>query len=469
MNGLSRSSVLLGGLLLLAAYASFANAVPLVSPSANSDVVLGLRAQPTGELKLEYQEETPDHKSQNVSVGIAADYHYVRSQQGLRVYDYRLRRILQVRGQNNFVNDSLFADAWYRVMELQNRVMLRRMMQGAGLSGKAPAETVDPFWVETELGVVSSEFPRPSLNRTEDKASSRWLLGKEEIAAARFGTQAVPQEVQGSLRRFWATFARLHPAIVADLAGSNRIPEELTAKVVRIGQPPGVTRWKLISAHWEPSADYPLPRHLAAQPTVPDGGFPDIFATLAAEVADKKVPPPQDSYVGKANAAIERGAGLEAMLWVFEMNLAGGRTEASCAADDPRPFCTLSRRAGPLAKMDPRTAVAFKKQSPDLDERPQFDQLPNAYLLRLLWATRAPGKGVQRSETERGLLTALRASAVANFCKDTGDFYAAGWQPFAAWQAWDFGRLMAGHVDGDFLDQINTLESRLATDQPSLF
>jgi hypothetical protein len=57
---------------------------------------------------------------------------------------------------------------------------------------------------------------------------------------------------------------------------------------------------------------------------------------------------------------------------------------------------------------------------------------PNAYLLRLLWATRAPGKGVPSGENERDLLAALRASPIANFCKDTGDFYAARWQPLAA-------------------------------------
>jgi len=63
----------------------------------------------------------------------------------------------------------------------------------------------------------------------------------------------------------------------------------------------------------------------------------------------------------------------------------------------------------------------------------------------------------------------LRTSAVANFCKDTGDFYAAEWKPFAAWQAWDLGRLMTGHVAGDLLDSIDMLESKLTTDQPSLF
>ena len=126
-------------------------------------------------------------------------------------------------------------------------------------------------------------------------------------------------------------------------------------------------------------------------------------------------------------------------------------------------------RIGPVAKSDPRTALAFNKQSPDEGDRPQFDNLPNAYLLRLLWASRPPGKGVEPAERERDLLAALRASAVANFCKDTGDFYAMGWQPHLAWQVWDLGRLMAGHHRGDLLAQVDATEINMVTTEPDYF
>jgi hypothetical protein len=95
--------------------------------------------------------------------------------------------------------------------------------------------------------------------------------------------------------------------------------------------------------------------------------------------------------------------------------------------------------------------------------------LPNAYLLRLLWATRPPGKGVDRKEGEQDLLVALKSSPVANFSKDTGDFYAMQWQPFAAWQAWDLGRLMASHRPGDLLGSVDLLEAGLAEQQSVFF
>jgi hypothetical protein len=37
----------------------------------------------------------------------------------------------------------------------------------------------------------------------------------------------------------------------------------------------------------------------------------------------------------------------------------------------------------------------------------------------------------------------------------------------AAWQAWDFGRLMAGHTTGDLLDPIETLEGDLVAGEPA--
>jgi hypothetical protein len=185
-------------------------------------------------------------------------------------------------------------------------------------------------------------------------------------------------------------------------------------------------------------------------------------------VAERRKPPPQDVYRDRIESAIARKAGLEGLIWFLESQLAA-RGNSGCAPPADSEVCALGAQAGSIAKMDPRTAIAFAQRSPDAADRPQFDSLPNAYLLRLLWATRPPGKDVSMADSEAGLLLAVQASPVANFCKDTGDFYARSWQPFAAWQAWDFGRLMAGHVSGDLLDQVDALEAQLMRSEPTLF
>jgi hypothetical protein len=444
-------------------------AVPLVSPADGSDTVLALRSQPEGQFQVQYQRESAGNSAETISVGIGRDFHYIDDPKFLKVYDYRLRRILVVSPDHRtLVNDSLYAEVWYRAMELQNRVVLSGALKGAGIADPKIAQVNDPFWMETALGVTSPRLSRPELQKVEDETRTRWLLKGDEVATVRYGSEPVPESVRGGLRRFWGTIVQVHPSIADDLATSGRMPEELWVKGITVGKPPTVTHWRLISRRWEPAA-YPLPAHLVPAPTTSTRAFPDVFAILAKLVAEKKVPPQPTVYVSRAEGAIQRGAGLEAMVWIIEMSLAEGRQEAPCGENETRPFCTLSVNAGPLAKTDPRTAIAFAKRAPDAEDRLQFDNLPNAYLLRLLWATKPPGKGVAPEDSERNLLAALRASPVANFCKDTGDFYAQAWQPFAAWQVWDLGRLMAGHTAGDLLDQIDVLEDKLATNESKFF
>jgi hypothetical protein len=442
---------------------------PLISPAAGSDAILSLRAQSQGELRLQYRKETSAAAAETISVGIASDYHYISTTDLTRIYDYKLHRILTTRSANSFVIDSLYADVWFRAMEAKNRVMLRRMLAGANVSTPKVPTTTDPFWVETELGVTSPDLPRSQLKRVEAGSQVRWLLGDDEVVAVKYQDETVPDAVKKGLRRFWSTAVQIHPDIATEIATSARMPTELWIEHKPIGKDPVREHWTLTSKRWDANARYTLAAHLVSGPTTTDGVFPDVFATLAKSVSEKAVPPTQQTYTSRAEAAIGRGAGLEAMLWIIEMNLAAGASQPPCGAADPRSSCTLLVRAGPILKADPRTAVAFANKAPDAADRPQFDNLPNAYLLRLLWATRPPGKDAGPQEGERDLLAALRTSPVANFCKDTGDFYAGVWQPFAAWQVWDFGRLMAAHTTGDLLDNVDKLEANLVTAEPAFF
>ncbi|HEY1313354.1 MAG TPA: hypothetical protein VGE92_05745 [Steroidobacteraceae bacterium] len=444
-------------------------AAPPMSPDTGSDAVRALHSQRAGELELQYRREVRGASTDQVSFGIAADYHYVKSADGTRIYDYRSRRIFWLRPAGEFVNNSLYADVWFRAAELKNRSALGGMLNGAGIAAsKAPGMTV-PFWAETELGMLSADMPRSDLKTVEEESRVRWLLDADEVAAVRYERDPVPDTVKSGLRRFWRTVVQLHPDIADALAASGRMPAELWIKSMPPGKDPLVAHWTLAAKRWEPAAAYPLPAHLTAQPTNSDAVFSRIFATLAMNVAAKATPPSAEVYVARAESAIARRAGLEAMLWAIEMNLAQGTPISQCVEKDPRPYCSLLVRAGPLAKADPRTALGFTKQAPAEADRAQFAALPNAYLLRLLWATRPPGAGVDRKENERDLLAALEASPVANFCKDTGDFYAGSWQPFAAWQAWDFGRAMAGHRSGDLLGGVDALEASLASQEALFF
>jgi hypothetical protein len=288
------------------------------------------------------------------------------------------------------------------------------------------------------------------------------------VLAVRYRDEAVPLTLRRGLRRWWPSVAEIHPAIVDELAGSGKVPAELWVKEVVHGKDLETVHWTLTEARFVESAKYPLPAGLAAMPTEPRGAYPQLFELLSSAVAERRSPPPQETYVSRAKAAIAQGAGLEAILWVMEMQLASG-VETPCSAPSETDHCALAAAAGPLAKTDSRTAIAFAARSPDASDRAQFDSLPNAYLLHLLWATRRPGNGVKPEDSERDLIVALKASPIANFCKDAGDFYAGSWRPFAAWQVFDLGRLMANHRSDDLLGQVDKIEAAVETGMPTLF
>jgi hypothetical protein len=441
-----------------------------MAPSTGSDAIRALRTQPEGELRLHYLREVPGQAAETVAVGIAADYHYIQAHGGLRIYDYKLRRIFTVIPGNAFVSDSLYAEVWLRAMQLTSEVVRGRATLGTGASPQSAAATMaGPFWMESELGVVASELPRPALAQFGNQTGVHWMLGSEEVAVVAYQKDTVPDAIKGSLRRFWPTFTRVHPQIAAALATSGHMPAELSVRQAAPDGSHATAHWSLTTAQWEPAASFPLPPGLSARPTHEQGLYPAVFDTLAALHTENRRPPSQEAYRARTEAALSRGAGLEAMLWLIEMDLARGRPFPPCESDGAGTYCSMWAQATRLAHGDSRTGVAFMTQAPDAGDRSQFHSLPNAYLLRFLWATRPPGRGVAHDQSELDLLAALRASPVANFCKDAGMFYMSQGQPRAAWQAWDFGRTMAGHTWGDLLDSIDALEADLVTREPELF
>lgn len=469
----SRTRAPILGLLILALqlWAWPAAAEPTLSPAAGSDEFLKLRSDTEGELRLTYRQEVTGSPPATVSLGLASDYDYLDDGSSLAIHDYRLRRILIRQPDRRFVNSSLFAEVWVRGAELENRVRVVRAGAAAGgldLS-KAPGVS-DPFWIESELGMVHQSLPRPALRRTGDAASMIWQTDGGEVAAAQFREGTVPDEVRPGLRRLLATATKLHPAIADAIAARGQMPWDLRYKLVLPDQRTfGTAHWTLMKTEWVASARYPLPPGLKAAPAESRGAFPEIFATLAEDVTQRRRPPAESVYVGRIKAAVARRAGLEAFLWVTEMQLAEGPVSPACPPNDTKAFCQLAREIGPLAKEDPRTAIAFAPQAPIAADRHKFDDLPNAYLLGVLFATRPHARDADPAIDERALLAGIKASPVANFCKDIGDFYLQRWDPVAAWQAWDLGRAMAGHRQGDLLDAIDTRESQLVLLAPSFF
>jgi len=458
---------------LLASAGVYAEVRP--APTDGSDAVRAMHPATGGEYRVQYRLEREGAAAITLTLGLGADYDYEDGREGLVVRDYAGRRIYRVTAQHELINGSLYAQAWYRAAELDNRVRLAAALKSAGVSAAQvpdPAQAAlvnDPYWNESELGLLHPKLPRPKLERGDDGGRASWRYAGEEVVAVRYAPERVPAAVRGGLRRLWPQIARMHPAIVDALVAEGRLPQELWVREVAHPQLAlATTHWVRTGAEWIAAAPYPLTAGLPAVPPSSAGAFPAIWATLLDDVAERRVPPAQSVYAERAQAALGRNAAVEAYLWVIEMTLAQA-VQGGCTADDTRAPCVLSRQIGPALKADPRVDIVSSAKAPDSAQRARFGDVPNAYMLRLLWATRPPARDVPAEVPEQDLLEALQASPVANFAKDAGDYYAARWRPYEAWAAWDLGRRMAGHRDGDLLSAIDHLEGDLEQNLPELF
>jgi hypothetical protein len=262
----------IGAALSLFAMSPFAAGVtPPMSPAAGSDDVLArLDAEP--ELRLQYRVERAGTPAETVTIGLARDYHYRSSPLGLTVYDYRVRRIFRLSSGSQFVNDSLYAEVWYRRAELENRAMIAAALNKGGIDAGRTLPAQDPFWAETELGLTTTKFARPSLQRTELQGRIAWRTNDDEVLAVRYRRDAVPEELRASLRRLWPSIAAIHPQIADELAQSGRLPEELWVKQIdHTAKSFENAHWTLIHGEWTKQTKYPLPPHVQAVASEPGG------------------------------------------------------------------------------------------------------------------------------------------------------------------------------------------------------
>lgn len=440
--------------------------IPLSTPCLGTDAILGERNDCANELHIKYKKEAIGIPSETVSIRLGPDYHSIETSSGRTIYDYRLRRIFRISIDGVFTNDSLYAEVWYRLAELQNRSNIQKALSGTVVGRYTTSSKRDLFWDESELGVVSSRADQQEFDLVQSGFRAVWRRNDEELAAVRYGLDTVQGKIRPGLLRLWLSLAQLHPQIAHDMATQGRMPVEFWFKSVSRDLLKSCDwHWTLIESKWHTDCKYPLEPGKNPKASTTSGCYPEIYSALSEAIYSKAKPPTEDVYVARIEAAIARGEGLEALLWTIEMKLACGTSSHPSTSSN----ISLYTLATQLAKSDPRTALAFDQASPSASARSAFADLPNANLLGALWATRPAGADITRADTERDLLTALATMPIANLCKDAGDFYLSNWCFAAAWQVWDFGRAMASHRAGDLLDSIDEFESRLIQDAPHLF
>ena len=421
-------------------------------------------------------------------IGLADTYAYVETPTRITIYDFAVERVLTFdRVANRFDSASFYMHPAAVLGELQNRLKviapLLQMLEQGGGTGAVPLTSVDRFWIESDLGVLGPPEGAPAISVTDEAdGTTRYVYAEEVVATIVAVEHAITAEAAHGLDIVLRRLTRLHPAILADVAARNVIPQSLSYVIYGTDNVARTVSIELREIEERNSA-YPLP----ASATPGDGGLSPTLAPLVAQVRgfvagerDERFRTDSD-YQQAAIAAAAQGNWLAVQLILFERQLQYG-PEAPC--EDPSVCFDVAANEGAMladpdviayqaaleqdqSGGDPKTVIATLQGF----DRSSF---MNPAIVDLLVANTM---SVNRIEPEDGapgpeqlLLGYIESNPyVGAAYNDLGQHLWRAQRPAEAWQMFDLARAF-GPVPGLApLMQIDQAEQTIKRAAPAFF
>lgn len=412
-----------------------------------------------------------------MTVDLADDFVAVRDEAHVTIYDYALRRVIVLdTARHSFVNSSLYGLVDFRRAETYNRRVQRNML--AQLKATIDKRSLDPFWVQSELGILDPQDGVPDIARKEASDGVHFSYQDTEIASYQPGQTPLSAEQGAMLRKLLLMTTGLHPTIVREIAASGHLPQHL-AVAQPVWQSKPDTVWTLQSVT-DAAMDYPLP--VDARPQLLETGamsplLADILPLMADAVASRAagLRSPAD-YRAAAEKALAEGHAFDAALQILAL---GEQYRTDAIACPPQGLgCHSGREIFEAARSDPRAVALFAILSSGQDHTPEaiatlrglkHDDLSGGYLLDDFLANSLV-EANQGTQAGPHFIIAIRANPyMAGFYKDLGDLYRFSFDPDPAWACYDLARALPGGAQAPVIVTITTLEEHLAKSFPDFF
>lgn len=422
-------------------------------------------------------------------VGLGPDYLSVRSESGLTIIDTKLKRLLQVDPQSGrFQNTSLYASADFAKRVLTQRMAMRESMQRAGVEASKLPDSVNPFWVESQLGAERNPDAPLGLSQIDHDDGSKSILFEGDVVAIWSWTSLeLPPEQLHKLRLYLQYYLTLHPRIRREILAESRLPERIRYKRIR-GEATVEEdhRFRLSSRR---PAKFPLSPDLRPLQEAGSGGArKEVLPTMLAAVAGRhgKGPKPLARYVSEALAAFDRGAYMDAWLTLREAELHHHPRSPVCeTAGQVSDSCFDSRAAEEIELLDAQVRELLAAL--DLQEKPgqaetmiekliEFSRadLSKSYMIKVLLG-RALSQRPDLSQKKGLDAGELIASAIKKnpyvpvFYKDLGDHFARNYDFVRAYTFYDLGRALPGGSGSESLREVSRYEGALEKALPDFF
>lgn len=424
----------------------------------------------------------------SIVMALAEDYAYVEQGRQRTIVDAKLGQIISLDlASGSFRRDSIYSLAGLLESETKNRMWIRELLRRTGATEETAPFQMDPFWIESELGVPIPESPRP---RTEARIAGGTISfshAGSEVATVTFSEQQLAGARLDRLRNILRATTKLHPEILEQIVAAGRLPQTLEFRMLEMptDAEAGTTTYRLQSARTE-SVAFPLPEDAGRHSAADHPFYADVLPVMEAAVAGTHGAGPRSSdwYFSRIGEAVERKAWFEALMLQTELSLltadrTGGCTDALKAAgrcvalfdhtaDLVRDERTSTYLLGQdIQNSEPVRAVEIWSSIPVVD-------LPNSYLMGVFIGNVV---SVHRNAFDPApvdpyaMFTAAIAANpyVSSFYKDLGDHFIREMEFGLAWICYDLGRALPNRPAGDVLEHVDQLEGRLRQRVPQLF
>ncbi|HTQ12245.1 MAG TPA: hypothetical protein VMH86_00110 [Rhizomicrobium sp.] len=444
----------------------------LIGPLADAKAIRAARPALT-EPALEFTvKQTGGDGSETRTVDLAGDFTVDYGDTSGTLTDYALRRVVALDDKaKTFRNYSLYATVDFDMLETANRRYQRGALGALNLAGKTHA--LDAYWVQAELKIVDPQDGAPALVRRRAKDGSvHFLLAGQDVASYALSKAALTGAQSASLAHYLRMASGLHPAIIAEIQASGRLPARVAFAMPPMRKAPAA-QW-IFGAGRAVKAVYPLregtPLDAAGEAGTLAPLVPLMQAALAGAAPGKRSAADYDAAIA---GAMTKRSYFPAFILAMEKRLQYGAA-AACAGSDCPTLADVVKAAGADPRTDAlKTALAARGEAlagaiatlaamkrDDLSDPWMLDDfLANTY--------------VEAGEPVRALPlfeSALRANPyIPGFYKDLGDAYRQAWQPNLAWFCYDTGRALPGGAESEVLSHITALEADIARKHPEFF
>ncbi len=398
----------------------------------------------------------PDDVRTN-QVALGERYMSVTAPGQMNIFDFATRRRYLVDLKTRtYVGYSLFDTVGFRVMELQNRANLGRMLGEMKIERPVSNAVFD----EQSLSVLGK--PARTMAERADGADMVLSIDGETMMRIGAGGPSVSASDAAAFIRYLRYQFGGHPLVLAKLSELRRIPPTFVMYYSDVGgsQTRTFTITGLTSAA-PPAYD------LAAFSERAEGG--DEIDQLLDRAARAKPPAPgvgRQQSEAEMRAAFAEKRPLDAMLGAIEWTLASGAAMAPFSAEQQEALKSDQNVRAVLTAMNPADKAGLSA-SVRVMQAMRSQTMRKRHILQLFEANNRVKLG-DRSTALPMYASVLRANpALAGAYKDMGDTLFAGFDMPRAWRSWDEGRRIAPGLN--LFTAVNQFEQGLVRDHPEYF